>query len=96
MRDAYEHIEERAIGLVKGLPHVDALTIFDHVRIVQDGVIAYGSHQFDLASDAPAIIAAARDFLKAAAGEVLPPTALPTQTMTPRLRPLCDQAIRPR
>jgi hypothetical protein len=68
IRNAYEHIEDRALGNVFGSPHPDALTIFDHVRVVSDGVIAYGPYQLDLATDVPRIITAAREFLKDVAG----------------------------
>ncbi|NVN51702.1 light-mediated development protein DET1 [Mycolicibacterium hippocampi] len=73
IRHAYEHIEERALGKVHGNPHRDALTIFAHDSVVRDGVITYGSHRLDLATDVPQIIAATRQFLKTAAGEALPP-----------------------
>jgi hypothetical protein len=69
IRNAYEHIEDRALGNVRNTPHPDALTIFDHERVVIDGVIAYGGYQLDLATDVPQIIAAARQFLKDVAGD---------------------------
>lgn len=68
IRNAYEHIEDRALGNVRSTPHPDALTIFDHHRVVIDGVIAYGAYQIDLATDVPQIIAATRQFLKNLAG----------------------------
>jgi hypothetical protein len=60
IRNAYEHIEDRAVGNVRNAPHADALTIFDHQQVVVDGVITYGIYQLDLATDVPRIIAAAR------------------------------------
>jgi hypothetical protein len=68
VRNAYEHIEDRALGNVRSAPHPDALSIFDHGRVVIDGVIAYGAHQLDLANDVPQLIAAVRKFLKDVAG----------------------------
>lgn len=68
IRNAYEHIEDRALGNVWGTPHPDALTIFDHHRVVIDGVIAYGGYQLDLATDVPQLIASVRQFLKDVAG----------------------------
>jgi hypothetical protein len=64
IRNAYEHIEDRALGNVHNTPHPDALTIFDHDRVVIDGVITYGSYQLDLATDVPQVIDATRQFLK--------------------------------
>jgi len=68
IRNAYEHIEDRALGNVRKTPHPDALAIFDHERVVVDGVIAYGAYQIDLATDVQRIIVAARQFLKDVAG----------------------------
>ncbi|MGW4716737.1 light-mediated development protein DET1 [Nocardia sp. NPDC004260] len=68
IRNAYEHIEDRALGNVRGQPHPDATTIFNHDRVVRDGIIAYGSYQIDLATDVPELIAAARKYLKDVAG----------------------------
>jgi hypothetical protein len=72
IRNAYEHIEDRALGNVRGRPHDDALTIFDHASVVADGVITYGSYRLDLASDIPDILSAVRQFLKSVAGDALP------------------------
>jgi hypothetical protein len=68
IRNAYEHIEDRAVGNVHGAPHADALTIFNHQRVVTDAVIEYGAYQLDLTVDVPETIAAARRFLKEVAG----------------------------
>lgn len=68
IRNAYEHIEDRALGNVRSNPHPDALTIFNHNRVVIDGVIEYGAYQLDLATDVPRIIEATRQFLKEVAG----------------------------
>ncbi|WP_163698818.1 light-mediated development protein DET1 [Mycolicibacterium sarraceniae] len=70
IRNAYEHIEDRALGNVQGSPHPDALTIFNHQRVVADGVIEYGTHQLDLSTDVPSIVNAARQYLKDVAKEV--------------------------
>lgn len=64
IRNAYEHIEDRALGKVRNSPHPDALTIFDHERVAGEGVIAYGRWELDMATDVPAIIDATRQFLK--------------------------------
>jgi hypothetical protein len=68
IRNAYEHIEDRALGNVRGNTHPDALSIFDHVRVVRDGVIAYGAYHLDVATDVPQMITSARQFLKDVAG----------------------------
>jgi len=69
IRNAYEHIEDRALGNVKKSPHPDALTIFKHDRVVIDGIVEYGADQLDLATDVPQLIQTARQFLKDVAGE---------------------------
>ena len=37
IRNAYEHIEDRALGRVREEPHPDALTIFDYKALVTQG-----------------------------------------------------------
>lgn len=75
IRDAYEHIDERAVGEIRKNPSQSeiALSIFDHKRVVADGVIAYGGYQLDLESVVPDLITATRQYLKDAAAEALPP-----------------------
>lgn len=74
IRDAYEHIDERAVGEIRNNPSQSqiALSIFDHERVVVDGVIAYGGYQIDLENDVPDLITATRQYLKDAAAEALP------------------------
>ena len=69
IRDAYEHIDERAAGNVWRKPHPDALTIFDWQRLLTEGVIVYGNHELELAEQIPALIAAMRHFFKSAAAD---------------------------
>ena len=69
IRNAYEHIEDRALGNERNKPHPDALTIFNHDRVVIDGVVEYGADQLDLAIDVPQLIQLARQYLKDVAGE---------------------------
>jgi hypothetical protein len=72
IRDAYEHIDERAVGEVRNSSNPNALSIFDHERVVVDGIIAYGGYELDLGIDVPDLITATRQYLKDAAGEALP------------------------
>lgn len=69
IRDAYEHIDERAAGNVWRKPHPDALTIFDWQRLLTDDVITYGSHELGLSGQIPELIAAMRQFFKDAAAD---------------------------
>jgi hypothetical protein len=64
IRNAYEHIEDRAAGMVWGKPDPDALTIFDWRRLIEEQVVVYGSHELELAVEAPALIAAIRQYFK--------------------------------
>lgn len=72
IRNAYEHIEDRALGHVWGKPHADAVTIFDHASMVESGAVTYGTSTLDLLSEVPELIANARQFLVQAAGEMPP------------------------
>lgn len=69
VRDAYEHIDERAAGNAWRKPHPDALTIFDWQRLLTEDVIVYGNRELELAVQVPALIAAMRQFFKSAAAD---------------------------
>lgn len=71
LRDAYEHIEERALGLVRGKPHPDALSIFEFERLFRTGVVAYAGHTLDLDGEATEIFVAVREYLKATASDLI-------------------------
>jgi hypothetical protein len=62
-RDAYEHIEDRAKGLVRSKPHQDALTIFDWTPLFTEQVITYGGRRFDLRL-VPTLILEVRSVIK--------------------------------
>lgn len=64
IRNAYEHIEDRALGTVFGKPHSDALTIFNHSDLFEHDRISYGSSSLDLKIEMPTLISEARQFLK--------------------------------
>jgi len=69
LRNAYEHIEDRAQGQVLGKPDPVALTIFDWTSLLMDGAITYGPHRLELNAIQPLLLDT-RSFLKTAAGEV--------------------------
>lgn len=48
IRNAYEHIEDRALGQVQRVHHPDALTIFDYRALVEQRVITYAQDRLDL------------------------------------------------
>lgn len=73
IRNAYEHIEDRALGNINRSPHPDALTIFRYDRLIDEGVITYRTYELGMYTDVPTIITAARQFLKEVAGT--PPLA---------------------
>ena len=68
IRNAYEHVEDRALGQVNRKLHPDALSIFDQSELLTNDRITYGSYSLDLAHGVPMILADARKFLKEAAG----------------------------
>lgn len=67
IRNAYEHIDDRAQGQVRSLPHPEALSIFDWTALFESGVIRYGAHEISL-DDSFALLSNARTFLKQVAG----------------------------
>lgn len=68
IRDAYEHIDERALGLSQRRVDPLALTIFDHGRLLSSNTIVYGKYVLRLQDEVPEVIAAARAFLLDVAG----------------------------
>ncbi|MBI3204465.1 MAG: DUF2934 domain-containing protein [Myxococcales bacterium] len=47
-RNAFEHIEDRALGNVRKKPHADALSIFDQRDLISQGVLRYAAYSLDL------------------------------------------------
>lgn len=70
IRDAYEHIEDRAFGLVRGKPHPDALSVFNHVRLIEDRVVVYGSHELNIDDEATQLLIETRSYLMMIAKEL--------------------------
>jgi len=69
IRNAYEHIEDRAQGNINRKPSPEqALTIFDWTTLFNEGAITYAGERLEL-SDVPVVLLDTRGFLKAAASE---------------------------
>jgi hypothetical protein len=69
VRNAYEHIEDRALGQGNRRPHPNALSIFDYEPLLDADEVVYDGHVLNLRTDVPPIMGEVREFLKAAAGE---------------------------
>jgi hypothetical protein len=68
IRNAFEHIEDRALGNVHGKPHADALSVFDQRDLISSGVLRYASHSLDLRSEVlPMLVDSRRVVLEVAA-----------------------------
>jgi hypothetical protein len=63
LRDAFEHIEDRALGQVRGRAHSDALSVFDQRRFFVDGTLCYASHTLDLNKEVPALLRTGRQYI---------------------------------
>jgi hypothetical protein len=70
LRNAYEHIEDRAMGRVRGQPDSTALTVFDYERLFHERVVAYGEHTLALGEESTQLCLEAREYLKSAAAEL--------------------------
>jgi len=72
MRDAYEHIDNRAFGLVGQKPkrHPDALSVFNVERLFQEGIATYGSYELDIYNEAIQLLIDTRQYLKDATSEL--------------------------
>ena len=65
IRDALEHIEERALEIVNasGGHHADALTIFDQSDFFSSGVLRYANHSLDVRADVVPALISSRQFI---------------------------------
>ncbi len=65
IRDALEHIEERAFEIVnvQGDIHPDALTIFNQGDFYSSGVLRYANHSLDVRADVVPALIASRQFV---------------------------------
>ena len=67
IRNAFEHIDERASGKLRGKDDPDALSIFDQSDLISDGVIRYGKHALSLRSESIETLIQARSYIFAIA-----------------------------
>jgi len=68
IRNAFEHIEDRALGNVRGKPHPEALSIFEQSDLISHGVLRYGSHSLSMKDDIlPMLVDARRSLVEIAA-----------------------------
>lgn len=70
IRNAFEHIEDRAFGQVRGKPHPDALSVFEQDDFFQHGKLTYGPHSIDLRVEVPQLLLHGRQFIYDVAVEV--------------------------
>ena len=63
MRNAIEHIEDRAFGNVFGQTHPDALTIFDQDDFFAFGVLRYAGHSLDVRAEVVPALVSFRQFI---------------------------------
>jgi len=68
VRNAYEHIEDRAFGRDRQRVDPSVLTIFDHHELVTNNRIAYRGHTLDLATEVPQLLTELRAYFKTIAG----------------------------
>jgi hypothetical protein len=74
LRNAFEHIEDRAIGQVRGKPHPDAYSVFDQREFSANGVLSYGTHRISLRNDVAPLLLGIRKYLLEVAIEFAGPS----------------------
>jgi len=79
IRNAYEHIDDRAHGTIFGTPSEDALTIFNYERLLREDVITYGAHTLDLSGEVPQLLNEARAALRGMVETAVPPRVTPVE-----------------
>ena len=63
IRDAFEHIDERAMGKARHEGLADAMSIFNQGDLVTSGILRYAGHSLDLRADVNPALLAARKFI---------------------------------
>ena len=63
IRDAFEHIDERAMGKARHEQQMDALSIFNQVEFVTSGILRYANFSLDLRSQVIPALIASRKFI---------------------------------
>ena len=67
IRDAFEHIDERAVGRARNEDAGDAMSVFDQSAFFASGVLRYAVHSLDIRAEVlPALIAGRRFIVEAA------------------------------
>ena len=67
IRDAFEHIDERAVGRARSENSADAMSVFDQSDFFTTGVLRYAGHSLDIRGEViPALIAGRRFIIEAA------------------------------
>ena len=81
MRDAFEHIDERAVGKVKiGELHPEALTIFDQSDFVTSSILRYRQHQLNFESQVIQALVDCRELIMDAIEDRVTQRSEPTDT----------------
>ena len=81
MRDAFEHIDERAVGKVKiGELHPEALTIFDQSDFVASSILRYRQHQLNFESRVIQALVDCRELIMDAIEDRVTQRSEPTDT----------------
>jgi hypothetical protein len=71
IRNAYEHIEERALGLVHGQRRIEAVSIFNYERLFKEGIATYSNCELDIYKEAIDLLIDTRQYLKEATSELV-------------------------
>lgn len=88
MRDAFEHIDERAEGKVKiGELHPEALTIFDQPDFVSDSILRYRQHQLNFESQVIQALVDCRELIMDAIDARVAQRGEPTNLLRTGCRP---------
>jgi hypothetical protein len=63
IRDAFEHIDERAFGRIKKESKPEVFSIFNQSDFFPEGIISYLDYKLDLINDIPVVLVKLREYL---------------------------------
>ena len=91
IRNAFEHIEDRAMGQVRNKPHQDAISIFHQPDFFKAGVLRYANHSLDLGKEVLPALVAGRQYVFEVAVEKSGPSIVINQPS--ELGPFTEQEL---
>ena len=91
IRNSFEHIEDRAMGKVRGQPHLEAISIFKQTDFLTTGILRYARHSLDLGKEVIPALVAGRQYIFDVSVEKSGPAKVVNQSI--ELGPFTEESL---